>query len=362
MSIRGARLAGFAAFAAFAAAVAVLPAFVSDFKAQQYAYVAIYLVALLGLNILTGYTGQISLGHGAFMAIGGYTTAILMAGNDPSFACSACDGPISGGVQDVWTIPVAGLVAGLVGLAFGPPALRLSGLYLALATFAFAVALPSAVKRFEGFTGGGQGINLFGLPELTGGIAGVTVFGRTLTFNDWLYYLSWSVALVAFALAWLILRGRTGRAFRAVRDSEIAAVSSGVSLARYKTLAFGISAAYAGVAGSLFAIANTFVNPDTFPIALSIFLLVGVVVGGLGGLSGLVVGAIFVYFLPLWAQGEDLGSLLPDRVIAETQKPGGPAVVYGVILILVMFLVPNGVSGLFRRLGQLLTRRRGPRP
>ena len=113
-------------------------------------------------------------------------------------------------------------------------------------------------------------------------------------------------------VAWLILRGRTGRAFRAVRDSETAAVSSGVSLARYKTLAFGISAAYAGVAGSLFAIATTFVNPDTFPIALSIFLLVGVVVGGLGWLSGLVVGAVFIQFLPLWAQGEGVASRLPD--------------------------------------------------
>jgi branched-chain amino acid transport system permease protein len=346
------RVLGFAAFAGFVAFVGVLPAFVSDFKAQQYAYVGIYLIALLGLNILTGYTGQISLGHGAFMAIGGYTAAILMAGNEQF------GGPVGGGVKDLWTIPVAGLVAGLVGLAFGLPALRLSGLYLALATFAIAVALPSAVKRFEEFTGGGSGINLFGIPELTGGISGVEVFGGRLTFNDWLYYLSWTIALVAFALAWLILRGRTGRALRAVRDSETAAVSSGVSLARYKTLAFGVSAAYAGVAGALFAIANTFVNPDTFPIALSIFLLVGVVVGGLGGLSGLVFGAIFIEFLPLWAQGEDLGAHLPSFIIEETKKPGGPAIVYGVVLILLMFVLPSGVGGLFRRVGQVLTRRR----
>jgi branched-chain amino acid transport system permease protein len=343
---------GFAAFAGFVVFIGVLPAFVSDFKAQQYAYVGIYLIALLGLNILTGYTGQISLGHGAFMAIGGYTAAILMAGNEQF------GGPVGGGVKDLWTIPLAGLVAGLVGLAFGLPALRLSGLYLALATFAIAVALPSAVKRFEEFTGGGSGINLFGIPELTGGISGVEVFGGRLTFNDWLYYLSWTIALVAFALAWLILRGRTGRALRAVRDSETAAVSSGVSLARYKTLAFGVSAAYAGVAGALFAIANTFVNPDTFPIALSIFLLVGVVVGGLGGLSGLVFGAIFIEFLPLWAQGEDLGAHLPNFIIEETNKPGGPAIVYGVVLILLMFVLPSGVGGLFRRFGQVFTRRR----
>jgi branched-chain amino acid transport system permease protein len=346
------RIVGFAAFAAFVVFVAVLPSFISDFKAQQYAYVGIYLIALLGLNILTGYTGQISLGHGAFMAIGGYTSALLMAGNEQF------GGPFAGGMKDVWTIPFAGLVAGLAGLAFGLPALRLSGLYLALATFAIAVALPSTVKRFEEFTGGSNGINLFGIPELTGSITNVEILGRSLTYNDWLYFLSWSVALVAFAGAWLILLGRTGRAFRAVRDSETAAVSSGVSLARYKTLAFGISAAYAGVAGGLYAIANTFVNPDTFPIALSIFLLIGVVVGGLGGLSGLLFGAIFIYFLPLWAQGQDLGSLLPDRVIEETQRPGGPAIVYGVVLILLMFLIPNGVGGLFRKAGQLIARRR----
>jgi len=358
MTPRVTRIVGFVAFAAFAVFVAVLPAFINDFKAQQYAYVGIYLIALLGLNILTGYTGQISLGHGAFMAVGGYTTAILMAGNEPSIACSSCDGPLGGGMKDIWTIPIAGLVAGLVGIAFGLPALRLSGLYLALATFAIAVALPPFVKRFEELTGGGSGINLFGLPEHTGSITNVEIFGRSLTFNDWLYYLAWAIALVAFAGAWLALRGRTGRAFRAVRDSETAAVSSGVSLARYKTLAYGISAAYAGVAGGLYAIANTFVNPDTFPIALSIFLLIGVVVGGLGGLTGLVFGAIFIYFLPLWAQGEDLGSLLPNRIIEETQKPGGPAIVYGVILILLMFVIPNGVGGLFRRVGQLLTSRR----
>jgi branched-chain amino acid transport system permease protein len=352
MRLKRRELVGGAVFVAFAVFVAVLPSFVSDFKAQQYAYVAIYLIALLGLNVLTGYTGQISLGHGAFMAIGGYTTAILMAGNEQF------GGSIAGGMKDVWTLPFAALVAGLVGLAFGLPALRLSGLYLALATFAIAVAMPSVVKRFEEFTGGSSGIKLFGLPELTAGITPVEILGREIVFNDWLYYLAWSIALVGFAVAWLILRGRTGLAFRAVRDSETAAVSSGVSLARYKTLAFGISAAYAGLAGGLFAIANTFVNPDTFPIALSIYLLVGVVVGGLGSLSGLVVGAIFVYFLPTWVQGQDLGSALPDRVIEETTKPGGGQIVYGIVLILLMFLLPTGASGLFRRVGQWVNWRR----
>jgi branched-chain amino acid transport system permease protein len=354
MNPRVNRIIGIVAFFAFAAFVLVLPARISDFRANELAYVGIYLIALLGLNILTGYTGQISLGHGAFMAIGGYTTALLMVGNEQFGQTGFFQ--IGGGMKDVWTIAIAGLVTGLAGLAFGLPALRLSGLYLALATFAIAVAMPSAIRHFEEFTGGGNGIFLFGVPELTGGIDGLELFGRHVTFNNWIYYLSWSIALVLFALAWVILRGRTGRAFRAVRDSETAAVSSGVSLARYKTLAFGISAAYAGVAGSLFAIANTNASPGGYPIALSIFLLVGIVVGGLGGLAGLVFGAIFIQFLPLWAQGEGWASKLPDAVVERTKEPGAPAIIYGAVLILLMFFLPNGVGGLFRRAGQALSR------
>ena len=199
------------------------------------------------------------------------------------------------------------------------------------------------IKRFEGFTGGGTGINLFGIPELTASLTPVSILGRELSFNDWLYYLCWSIALVGYVIAWLMLRGRAGRALRAVRDSETAAQSSGVSLPRYKTLAFGVSAAYAGVAGSLFAIATTYVNPDTFPVALSILLLVGVVVGGLGSLVGLIAGAIFIQFLPDWSQ----------RV---SQSPGAPSVVSGALLIALMFVLPMGVAGLVERF-RLLTRR-----
>src|SRR6185503_15370974 len=179
-----------ASFVVLAVVVAVVPSFVSEFRAQQLAYVGIYLTAIIGLNVLTGYTGQISLGHGAFMAVGGYTTAILMADH---------------GVKDIWTIPLAGLVAGTAGFLFGIPALRLSGLYLALATFAIAVSMPAVLKRFEGFTGGGTGINLFGIPELTASLTPVEILGRQVAFNDWLYYLSWSIALVGYVVAWLLL-------------------------------------------------------------------------------------------------------------------------------------------------------------
>jgi branched-chain amino acid transport system permease protein len=327
-------------FAGAVVVLALLPRALTDFRASQFALVAIYFIALIGLNILTGYSGQISLGHGAFMAIGGYTTAILISDQGLTLGGHT----FTSDMRDVYTIPIAGLVAGVAGLLFGIPALRLSGLYLALATFAVAVALPSVLKKADELTGGSSGINLFGLPRLTGQGVETTVFGRTLTFLDWLYYLSWAIALVLFLAAFLLLRGRTGRAWRAIRDSELAAASSGVNLAVYKTLAFGVSAFYAGIAGALFAIHTTFVNPDTFPVTLSIFLLVGVVVGGLGSLLPLVFGAALIVFLPDFAQ----------RV---SSSAGTPSIVYGVVLVVAMFVLPTGVGGLVRKLlGPLTTR------
>jgi branched-chain amino acid transport system permease protein len=357
-------------FVVAALGVLFLPRVISDFRASELAYVAIYLIALLGLNILTGFTGQISLGHGAFMAIGAYTTAILISNSEPALKLGSH--VFEGQMQDYWTIPLAGLVAGVIGFLFGFPALRLSGLYLALATFAVAIATPALIRRFDTLTGGGAGINFFDSPRYTGlpqtdpvtfeEIPGGVDLGLFTipTFNEWLYYLTWSVALVMYVVAWALLRGRTGRALRAVRDSELAAVSSGVDLARYKTLAFGISAFYGGIAGSLYALANTNVYPDAFGVTLSIFLLVGVVVGGLGSLWPLVFGAIFIKFLPLWAQS--LNDPLPDTILGVTvpdfRAPGAPAVVYGVILILIMIAFPGGAAGLFRRLGGYARRAR----
>ena len=362
------RLTSIAFFVAAAAAVFVLPSFVSAFRAQQFAYVGIYLIALLGLQLLTGITGQISLGHGAFMLIGGYVTAILISDQDPPLHLFGHE--FTADMKDLWTIPLAGLVAGLAGFLFGFPALRLTGLYLALATFAVAVAAPAVVKKYEGFTGGGPGINLLESPRLTGVSRtdpvtfeqtpeGVHFAGIDIaSFNDWLYFLSWTIALVLFAVAWLLLQGRFGRSLRAVRDSEVAAASFGVNLARYKTLAFGISAFYAGVAGSLLAIATTFVNPDTFPVALSIFLLVGVVVGGLGSLWPLVFGAIFIHFMQIeWAQRiEDvIPNFIPLLGDIDTDATGAPAVAFGVVLILIMLAFPAGAAGLIRQLTTLAT-------
>ena len=291
-----------AAFVVAAVVVAFGPRFISSYHALEWANVGIYFVALLGLNVLTGYSGQISLGHGAFMAVGGYTSAILMAHH---------------GVRDLWTIPLAGLVAGGAGLLFGLPALRLSGLYLALATFAVAVAFPALVRKFEHFTGGNAGLVL------------------TLHSNDWLYYLAWSIGGAGLLVGWLVLATPIGRSFRALRDSEVAAVSSGISPALYKTLAFGISSFYAGVAGSLVAISTAYVNPQTFPITLSLLLLVGVAVGGLGSLVGCIFGAALIEFLPIYAQ--------------HISKQA-PSVIQGLILIAVMLILPGGFAGLARLL------------
>jgi branched-chain amino acid transport system permease protein len=313
----------------------VLPSFVSDFRASELARVGIFFIAILGLNVLTGYTGQISLGHGAFMAVGGYTTAILISDH---------------GVKDVYTIALAGLVAGVAGFLFGLPALRLSGPYLALATFAVAVATPTVIRRFEDLTGGSSGILLFEEPGLTGALFNVVhVPGRTLTFNDWLYYLTWTIALVLFVAASAIHQSRLGRGLRAIRDSEVAAAASGINLPLYKTLAFAISTFYAGVAGALLAISATAVQPGSFPVELSIQLLIGLAIGGLGSLAPLVAGAVVIVFLPQWAQ-------------EISTSPGVPTVVYGAALIVTMFLLRNGLGGLLRSVGEPLTTRLYSRP
>jgi branched-chain amino acid transport system permease protein len=215
--------------------------------------------------------------------------------------------------------------------------------------------MPSLIRRFEGLTGGTTGINLFGIPEQTGLGLEVKVLGRTLTYNDWLYYLTWGIGAVLFVLAWVLLSSRFGRAFRATRDSEIAAASFGVDLAATKTLSFGVSAFFAGVAGSLLAIGTGFVDPNTFPIALSITLVVGAAVGGLGSLIGPAFGAVFIVYMPIVAErfGNRVGGALPpwaERIVES------PAVVYAGVLILLMLLLPSGAGGLLAKARPLLAR------
>jgi branched-chain amino acid transport system permease protein len=339
---------GPALFVAGAVIVVLLPRYMGEFRLLQFTLVAIYVIALLGLNILTGYSGQISLCHGAFVGIGAYITALLSLGR-PGLEAFALDPPswlpLGDGMTPIFTIPIAALVTGLIGLLVGIPALRLGGISLALATLAIAVSFPILMKRWAEVTGGGGGLNL-NLPE--------TPFGWDISTRHWLYYEAWVTAGILFVVAWLLVRGRIGRAWRAIRDGEVAATSSGVNPALYKTFAFGVSAAYAGAAGALFAIDIAYVNPDTFLVALSILLLASAVIGGLGSLAGAIFGALLYEFLPIYSQEPPIGSFeFADQA---------PPVVFGVFLIVIMLLLPGGVVGGLRRLGAFIRGNLARRP
>jgi branched-chain amino acid transport system permease protein len=308
------------------------PTVISSFQAGQWALALILAIAIMGLNILVGYSGQLSLGHGAFMAFGAYASAILAHHYKMDYLA---------------TIPIAGLLTGMVGFLFGVPALRLSALYLALATFALAVVMPSLIKRPVGLTGGVQGISLPPVVVPQFAKDGFTILtGSAMTSDQWVYYVTFAYALVLFWLAWNLVRHRAGRAMRAIRDGEVAAAASGINIAGYKTLAFGISALYAGIAGSLLGLATGYISPDTFPVSLSIQLLVGAVVGGLASIPGPLIGGIFAYFLPIESnQWVPTQTWIPSQIVATVVK-AGPAVTYGVVLILLMIFAPNGIVGL----------------
>ena len=287
--------------------------FLKGYQLFQATMVLSYAIALLGLNILTGYNGQISLGHGAFYAIGAYATGILME---------------HGGMPYWLTVPMAGVICLIVGYLFGRPALKLEVLYLALATFALGVAMPQLLKykHLEQWTGGVQGIVLMkpGAP-----------FGLPLTEDQWVYLFSLLVTVIMFVIAHNLLQSGSGRAMRAIRDHAMAAEAMGVDNSHYKAMTFGVSAAFTGVGGALSAIAVQFVAPDSFTLFLSISLLVGIVVGGVGTLYGAIFGAIFIMFVPS---------------LAEKVSKAAPWAVYGAVLILFMFIMPGGVVGLLRKI------------
>jgi branched-chain amino acid transport system permease protein len=302
-------------------AAALLPAFLfSDYHLFQLTMVVVYAIAILGLAILTGFNGQISLGHGAFYAIGAYVTAVLMSEYDVPY----------------WaTLPVSAVVCAAVGFLIGLPALRLGGLYLALTTFALAVAVPQLLKHnaLEPWTGGVQGL-VIDKPD--------PPFGLDLSPDQWLYLFSMAISGLLFLLAWNVVRGRIGRAMMAIRDHALAAEAMGIDIAMLKTRTFALSALYTGVAGSLGAIVVQFVAPDSFGIFVSIYFFVGLVVGGVSSIGGAIFGGLFIEFVPN---------------LAEKISKAAPGAVYGVILIAVMFLMPSGVAGF---IGSLFTRfRRG---
>jgi len=292
-------------------AACALPLLVSDYRVFQFNLVLVYAIALMGLNLLTGYNGQISLGHGAFYAIGAYCAAILMD---------------KAGLPYWATLPAAAFVCLVAGFLFGLPALRLEGLYLALATFALGVSLPSLLKyhHLEKWTGGVQGI-VITKPDAP--------FGLPINADQWLYYFTLLVAIIMFVLAWNLLRGRVGRALVAIRDNHIATEAMGVNNAIYKAGVFGVSAMYTGVAGALGAIAVQYVAPDSFGIFLSITFLIGIVVGGLASISGAIYGALFIQFVPN---------------VADEISKAAPWAIFGIFLLGFVYLMPMGIAGAVR--------------
>ncbi len=291
----------------------VLPFLVKNYRVFQFNLVLVYAIAILGLNILTGFNGQFSLGHGAFYAFGAYTAAVLID---------------KLGVPYWATLPVAFALCFGFGFLVGFPALRLAGHFLALATFALALAVPQLLKykKIEGITGGVQGIVLSKPePPFT-----FRFLDQPFSADRWLYFFTLMVAALMFLLAWNLLRGRMGRAMIAVRDHPIAASAMGINLTMVKSLTFGVSAGITGLAGALGAIVVAFVSPDSFTVNLSIFLLVGVVVGGLASIPGALFGGIFIQFVPN---------------IAEEISKSAPAAIYGLLLIAFMYLLPMGVMG-----------------
>jgi branched-chain amino acid transport system permease protein len=308
------------AFAALLIGAGALPVLVGEYRTFQLTLALIYAIAILGLNILTGYNGQVSLGHGAFYALGAYTAAILMTGAE---------------IPYYWTLPAAGAVGFGAGFLFGFPALRLRGLYLALATFALAVATPQILKSgpLAAWTGGVQGIVIL-KPDPPAGLP--------LSPDQWLYYVTLAVLALLLICARNLLRSRTGRAIEAIRDNPIAAEAMGIDQALYKTLTFGVSAGYTSIAGALGAIVVQFVAPDSFTVFLSITLLVGVVVGGLASIPGAIFGGLFVQLVPN---------------LAEQISKAAPWAIYGVFLIAFMYVMPYGMWGLVRSAYHRLRRR-----
>lgn len=288
-----------------------LPQGFEPFRVNQFSRVITFAIAVLGLNLLTGFSGQISVGHGAFFGVGAYTTAILVADH---------------GWPHLASTVAAAVITFAIGIVIGLPALRVRGVYLALVTLALAVLFPQVVKRFDGVTGGSQGKRVpdFEAPEWSG-----------LAEDQWTYYVLLAIAVVAWILVRNLVRSRVGRGLIAIRDNEIAAETLGVNLARYKVLAFGLSALLAGVGGSLWVFITGFVDARSFDLRLSIELLVAVVIGGVATIFGPAIGAFLLEFLPEWTQNYN-AQLSPA--------------IFGFLLIALIMVMPGGIIGGLRAL------------
>lgn len=286
-----------------------LPFLLEGFILYQASTLVCYAIALVGLNLLSGYNGQLSLGHGAFFGIGAFTTAILARTfSIPYFIC----------------IPLSGMVTFVFGFLLGIPALRLERASLALATFAMALSLPQLLEYFETYTGGTTGIQVDKAPVPR---------GMTFTEEQWIFFLGLIFLLVVQILIVNTVDSRLGRAVRAIRDHDIASEALGVDNRLYKVTTFGVSAAITGVGGAFFALTSGHVAPATFHEAMSITFLTGLVVGGMGSIMGPIFGATFIQFLPTYT--EQISRSLT-------------AFVYGLVLILFIYLNPGGFVGVLK--------------
>lgn len=315
----------------------LVPLAIFAFPPYQLLPIPFLAIAALGTNIVTGYAGQISVAQGTFIGIGAYATALLMVRQGwPFFA----------------TIPVAAVAAGVAGLIIAVPSARLSGVYQVMTTLALAVGFPDLVIKFQGFTGGNTGINLVSTPSEPGWLKHLV----TLSAGQYQYLLSVILLGIVLFVAWNLIRRYPGRAMRALRDNDVAAAVVGVNVARYKVFSFAVSAAFGGIAGSLYAITTGVVVPGSFGLFYSIQFLVMVVVGGLSTLSGGILGAVF-----LWELTQRVGQVTIDSSGVTISDQ----VIYGIVLILALIFVRQGITSLLRDLGSLLDRlieRIGRRP
>ncbi|MCP4750206.1 MAG: branched-chain amino acid ABC transporter permease [Proteobacteria bacterium] len=292
----------------------MLPLLMGDYYLSQLTFVLIYGVVALGMMLLTGYTGQLSLGHVGFVAIGSYTSAVLTAK----------------GIPFILALPAAGLLAGFVGVFVALPALRLSGMYLAIMTMGFAYIVEEILVRWESLTNGNMGMLL--KPPAIGSL----VFDTEGSY----YYLALFVLILSLLAARNILRSPTGRAMIAIRDSEVAAQAIGVSLLKYKAVAFAISAFFAGIAGSLVAHKMSFISPESYNFLESVKFLAMIIIGGLGSLHGAVFGTAFLLFLPGVVM--TIKDFLPASIAGLT---GIENLITGLVIVLFILLEPMGIYG-----------------
>jgi branched-chain amino acid transport system permease protein len=289
----------------------VIPFVIPSYLVSQFATVLVFAIAIVGINLVTGFGGAITLGHAAFVALGSYTTAILV---------------VRYGWNPYATVPVSAALSWVAGWCLGFPALRLQGLYLALGTLVLSITVPPLLKRFDGFTGGVQGLNV-GNPEAPAFLP--------LDESQWIYFVCLVIAVALYVIARRILSGPLRRALVAARDNQLVAAVMGVNRATLTTATFAMSSLYAGVAGSLYAMIVGFVSPDTFNVMMSLSLFVGAVVGGITSLNGAIVGAMFIQFVPIWASDIDVSL-------------GG--LVFGGALIITLVVIPAGIGGLSERI------------